>query len=300
MHGVTETAGTGRVDDMQGVLTAEVARRLLQYHLVRLRGVAGKSQTEAAARIDRKQPTIAAMEAGKSLPIQTNLEVLLTFYGAAEMFPLMRDLLTVARTDATEGEAGITSTVNDFTLAVGLEPYAGKIDCWQPSVVVGLLQTEEYARTLIQYHADRHPGVDVEKAVWLRMQRQAAVMREKDPVELWFFAEERAFRRPVGGPKVHLAQIDHLLKCTERRNIKIMMMEDSVGEHSALSGAFYLLAFQDGLRVAYEETARSAYYYDATDSVDSYSRTVDHLRVETLSPEKTVAALRSIRKDITR
>jgi transcriptional regulator with XRE-family HTH domain len=289
------------VSKVRGVLVAGVARRLLRYQLLRFRESAGVSQSQAAERIDRKQPTLAAMEKGETLPAQSALEVLLGFYGVPEAFGMMRDLLRIAQSnEEDESTPTITSTVHDFTLMVGLEPYAKKIEQFDGQVVTGLLQTERYARALTEFYASHTPGLDVDNTVALRLERQEAITRETNPAELWFFTEESTFRRPVGGPEVMREQLEHLLVMTELPNVVVQMLPNELGVHSALFGNFRLMGMADGLRVAYEETLRSAYYYDASDAADAYSRVVDRLRTEALSPTRTRAAVDEIRKGFTR
>lgn len=301
MQGVTYSApdDEGMDDDVQGVLNAEVAGRLLRYHLVRFREAAGIKQTEAANRIDRKQPTIASMETGKALPTQSNVEVLLNYYGAADSFPMMKGLLAAARTKAPNGDLPPVSTVEDFTLAVGLEPFARKIEVFEPSVLHGFMQTEDYARALIGYQSSITAGMDVEAAVEWRMQRQEAITRESEPADFWMFCEERAIRRLVGGSALMVAQWRHLVEMTHRPNVTIQIVSDDVALHPALAGAFYLLGFKDGWRVAYEETHRSAYYYNASDAVDAYSRCVDHLRHVAMTPAESVSLIEQLIREVT-
>jgi hypothetical protein len=71
-----------------------------------------------------------------------------------------------------------------------------------------------------------------------------------------------------------------------------------VAVHPALLGAFYLLAFEDGWQVAYEETQRSTYYYDG-DAVDVYNECVDHLRSFAWDPERSLDFVQRRKKEIT-
>lgn len=283
---------------MQGVLTAGVARRVLRWHLVRMRELANKSQADAAARIGRTQPAIAAVERGTSLPIQSNLEILCQFYGVEHAFPMMRDLLNAAKT-AGAGESGpaTTTVVEDFTLLVGLEPYAQLIEAYEQVVITGLLQTEAYGRVLLERYASHTPGVDVDRSLQLRMQRQQAITGD-DPAELWFFVDEPALRRPVGTPEVMAAQLEHLLAMTEQPHVNMQVLQLAAGPHSALAGSFELVSLRDGLRVAYEETGRSSYYYDASDAVDAYARVVDHLRHEALPPGDSRTMVHQMMKEL--
>lgn len=103
-------------------------------------------------------------------------------------------------------------------------------------------------------------GVNLEDSVALRLRRQSVVTREESPAELWCVVEEQVLRRPVGDPSVMAGQLDHLLELTKRPNINLQVIPHEVGVHPALTGAFFLLRFDDDWRVAYEETRRFAYY----------------------------------------
>jgi hypothetical protein len=165
-------------------------------------------------------------------------------------------------------------------------------------IVNGLLQTEAYARELIAYHASVTLGVNVEAGVALRLQRQSVITRELSPAELWWVTEEQALRRPVGDAAVMAGQLDHLLEMTGHPNINIQVIPHEVGVHPALKGAFFLLRFEDDWRVAYEETRRLAYTYDAPDAVEDYTKVMNHLRHLALSPKRSRVLISKMRKEI--
>lgn len=189
------------------------------------------------------------------------------------------------------------STMKDFELFVGLESVASGIEAFECAGINGLLQTKAYARELIAYHASITQGVNIEKRLTLRMERQSVVTRDEGPAELWCVVEEQALRRPVGGPAVMADQLDHLLEITKRPNINFQVVPQDVGLHPALTGAFSVLRFNDDWRVAYEETRRSAYYYDNPDDVEDYRMVMNHLRHLALNPRQSRAFLAQLRKE---
>jgi transcriptional regulator with XRE-family HTH domain len=283
---------------MHGVLGAAVAARLLRWHLVRFRG--GKSQAEAAERIGRSQPTIASMERGSSLPTQSNLEILLLFYGHHDAFPMMRELLTAAKSKPVADNGADFTSVTDFIVAIGLEAFASRIEAFEPAVVLGLLQTETYARTLVEHTRTLVPDFDADEAVRIRMARQAVLTRDHQPAELWWVTEERALRRLVGGPEVMGEQLAHLVRMAEQPGITIQVIRDDTALHAAMQGPFTLMSLQDGSRVAYEETRHAVHLYDASEAVDDYAREVDHLRHQALPPTESVELINRLRKELTR
>jgi hypothetical protein len=89
------------------------------------------------------------------------------------------------------------------------EQQAARLCYFEPCLVPGLLQTEEYARAVVSagglYRSDR-----VEELVNLRMSRQRLLHRENLP-ECVFVIDESALHRPVGGPVVINRQLGRLL-----------------------------------------------------------------------------------------
>jgi hypothetical protein len=140
--------------------------------------------------------------------------------------------------------------------------------------------------------------VNIDASVALRLQRQSAITREASPAELWWVTEEQALRRPVGDAAVMAGQLDHLLEMTGHPNINVQVIPREVGVHPALTGAFFLLRFEDDCRVGYEETRRIAYYYDSPDAVEDYTKVMNHLRHLALNPRRSRALIAKVRKEV--
>lgn len=293
----------GLDNDVQVTFGPKVARRVLRYELDRLCEQAAKTHTQAGERLGMSRVGFTHLVGGKNLPSRPALEVLMDYFSRPDRLPTMLELLAVAK--LKPGQQGTvqqdiepTSSMNDFELAIGLEAFATGIEVFEPMVVTGLLQTEAYARALINYHASITPGVDIDQSLSLRLQRQTVIARDIGSAELWCVIEEQALRRPVGDVEVMAGQLDHLLAMTERPNINLQIIPREAGVHPALKGAFYLLRFEDDWRVAYEETRRSAYYYDAPEAVEDYGTAMNHLRHLTLNPKRSRAFISKLRKEV--
>jgi transcriptional regulator with XRE-family HTH domain len=105
---------------------------------------------------------------------------------------------------------------------------------WFPSLVDGLLQTEDYARAILAVS----PGAtedEVNGRLAARMRRQQILTRE-DPPAAWFLADEAALRRRVGSPAIMAAQMTHLLAVARLSNITIQVVPAT--EHAGLLGGF--------------------------------------------------------------
>ena len=86
---------------------------------------------------------------------------------------------------------------------VGLEPEARSMKVYHPTLVYGLLQTQPYARALLEAHKpiEDTTAEFVRSSVELRMKRQEVLTRE-GPVKLHVILGEAALRYPVGGSEV--------------------------------------------------------------------------------------------------
>jgi hypothetical protein len=240
---------------------------------------------------------------GRNLPSKPALEILMAYFDRPDRTTLMVELLAMAKLkpdqqSSLSPDVEASSSMNDFELFVGLEAVANSIEVFEPVAVTGLLQTEAYARELIAYHASITHGVDVAESLALRLRRQSVITREENPAELWCVVEEQVLRRPVGDTAVMAGQLDHLLAMTGRPNINFQVLPHEVAVHPALKGAFSLFRFGDDWRVAYEETRRSAYYYDTPADVEDYEKVMNHLRHLALNPKKSRALISTVRKEV--
>ncbi|CAM5445957.1 hypothetical protein SCYAM73S_08241 [Streptomyces cyaneofuscatus] len=108
-----------------------------------------------------------------------------------------------------------------FSMYVSLEGAASLLRMYEPHFVPGLLQTEDYARSVMRTGAvGQTRPEDIERHVALRMERQSLLAKEDAP-RLWVIMDETVLRRPVGGPQVMRAQIDKLLEATELPHVTL-------------------------------------------------------------------------------
>lgn len=121
----------------------------------------------------------------------------------------------------------------DFAL---LESEAVSRFSYDPLLVPGLLQTEDYARGLLRAHFPPLDDEVVEQQVSSRLARQSLLSRKQPPLVLAFIIEETALRRSVGDATVMKAQLHKLLQCTRLRNVDIQVVPAALPAHSGLNG----------------------------------------------------------------
>ena len=92
---------------------------------------------------------------------------------------------------------------------IEIEREATSLRSFEPLIIPGLLQTPEYARTLL---AAQPAGTEdgLEQLVATRMDRQLILSRENPP-QLWCLLDEGALHRRVGGAKIMHDQLVHLV-----------------------------------------------------------------------------------------
>jgi Domain of unknown function (DUF5753) len=161
---------------------------------------------------------------------------------------------------------------NPYEVYIGLEAGAASIRNFEPIVVPGLLQTEEYARKTLRNGPGELDREDVERLVQVRMERQRILGREDRP-RLWAVLDEAVIRRLVGGPEVMREQLRHLIDCAEQGKTTLQVVPFGAGAHAGTTGPFVILEFPEPTDpdVVYVETLAGDIYLEASPDVDRYA-----------------------------
>jgi len=272
---------------------------LLGAHLRRLREAHGVSREDAGWEIRASESKISRMELGRVSFKERDVDDLLTLYGLVDAEERDR-LLTLARQANTPGWWHRYGDVlpSWFQSYLGLEAAASLIRTYEVQFVPGLLQTADYARSVVLLGHGRASADELDRRVDLRMRRQK-ILDRPDPVQLWAVIDEAVLRRPVGSRATMRAQIEALIDATQRPSVHLQILPFQVGGHSAAGGAFSILRFPDQELpdIVYVEQLSSALYLDKRDDVELYVDAMERLCVEADQPERTPDTLRRILKD---
>jgi transcriptional regulator with XRE-family HTH domain len=277
-----------------------VRRILLGSQLRRLRESKGITREDAGYSIRGSESKISRMELGRVSFKERDVADLLTLYGVTDETERAALLGLAREANAAGWWHSYTDVLpNWFQTYVGLEEAAALIRTYEVQFVPGLLQSEEYARTVTRLGQPSASPEDIERRVALRMQRQKLLVSERAP-RLWAVIDEAALRRALGGRKVMRGQIERLIEAADQPGVTIQVMPFQFGGHSAEGGAFTILRFpeQDLPDVVYLEQLTSALYLDKREDVDQYSQAMERLCVDSLQPEQTVKLLHSILKEM--
>lgn len=277
-----------------------VLRILLGQQLRKLRLAKGISREDAGYAIRASHAKISRLELGQVSFKTRDVEDLLRLYGVTD--PSERaSLLELADGANTRGwwQKYGDVTPNWFGVYVGLEGAASVIRSYEIQFVPGLLQTEEYARAVIQLSHGGASADEVDSRVSMRMRRQQRLTGPGAP-RLWAVLDEAAVRRPYGDGRVMREQIDHLLRMAELPNITLQIVPFAQGGHPAAGGPFSILRFAESELpdVVYLEQLSSALYFDKSEDTHHYIEIMDRLCVQAPQPAETPGFLASLRAEL--
>ncbi|MFB6621937.1 MULTISPECIES: Scr1 family TA system antitoxin-like transcriptional regulator [unclassified Streptomyces] len=183
-----------------------------------------------------------------------------------------------------------------FHAVADLEAVATKLCEFAPGVVQGLMQTASYARALTIAANPFVTDEYVEEKVTSRLSR-AGILADTARPEYWAILHEHVLLTPVGGPAVMAEQLDHITALAHRRVAVVTVLPRAVGAHAYMTGTLKLMEFADQPPTAYTETEFSGTLLDDPAVVKAAQRAYDLLRVAALSPEASLAMVKSAAED---
>ena len=283
-----------------------VPRRQLGRYLRELRNRERLTVKAAAEKLEWSEAKMWRIETGQTSLRSLDVEAMCRIYGAPA--DLMEALMGLAKETKARGWWHAYGDVipEGFDVYIGLEEAASQLAWYESELVPGLLQTEDYARTLIE--AD-NPGFDAEeisRRVHVRMARQPLVHRATAPLQLSVVLNEGILRRPVGGPTVMSAQLARLAEVSERPNVSVRVVPFSAGLHGGmLSGPFVILRFPlngDGREsepaTVYVDGFTGALYLDKPNEVDRYAQAFDSVWAMALNESQSRTLIRQAAKEL--
>jgi transcriptional regulator with XRE-family HTH domain len=240
-------------------------RRRLRTELRKAREAANLTQKEVAPAMDWSLSKLIRIETGAVTISINDLKVLLQLYqvGDTGRVQALVDMARAAREPAWWSSYR-EATSPEFLAFLGYESSASIIRNFQPVLVPGLLQTEEYARaTLIELlprvaQPEATMVTHVDKLVELRMERQERIAQHPEPPKLFFALDEAVIHRWVGGPDVMRRQLRRLRDALLDDAITIWIVPFSAGLYQRQRVAYQLFEFpaDDDDDVLYLEEAR--------------------------------------------
>lgn len=256
---------------------ASVARRSIGMELRKHRETAGVTVEFASKQAEISRQTLWKIEMGHPRVRIKNkdLDTLCRLYGTPD--DVREALVNLAEITRVKGWYSSFADLlpPGFDMYIGLEEYATRIATYEIILVPGLLQTEDYARTMISSVPGR-PESEIERRVEMRLRRQEILTRDGiRPAQLDVIINEAALCRQIGGPTVMAGQLRRINAVSELPNVSVRLLPFNAHSRiDVLAGPFVLLEFPgSGGPIAFVDgftEAHGASYYDKPAEIARY------------------------------
>lgn len=272
-----------------------VRAKRLTTELKQLRIDSGLTVEQAAAQLGWSYSKLNRYELGRQIPPPSAVAQILNLYGVRGG---RRDSLIQLARDANE--RGWWEDLGVFPGSyVGLEDAASVIRTWESALVPGLIQTEDYARAVIETSIDDLAPGDLEKRVMARIARQTLLSR-REPPQFHAIIAEGALRQRVGGPAVMREQLRKLEAIARKRpNVTIRVLPYAAGAHVGLEGAFTHLEFPEEIDppVSYFEGLWGETYIENAEGNRRIRLAYDRISDVALTSEESAALIVDLAKE---
>ena len=239
-----------------------------------------------AAALGWSESKLSRIETARTGINESDLERLLVAYDArSELRDRLHDLARRGRGRVwwTPYRSSVPAPYDEY---VALEAEAIAMSEWETQIVPGLLQTDEYARAVIEVGADIGDPETIHRRLALRMARQTVLIRDPPP-RLTVVLDEAVLHREVGGPDVLQRQLQRLHEASLRPGVEVLVLPFSAGAHAAQSESFMILDFADNTRgpVVHSEGLTGGFFHLKGDEVQVFREAFGDVRARALSAE---------------
>lgn len=160
---------------------------------------------------------------------------------------------------------------------VEVEAQATLIRQYHPTLIPGLLQTEDYARVIIRSGIPLDSDAEIEGQLRGRVERQKILSSGNAP---WYqvVLDEPWLHRPTGGREVMRQQLEHLVEASLKPRVTIQVIPTDTRYHAGHDGPVMLLTVPGKGNLVYIETRTSGHADDSPDVIEDYTKVFSELR----------------------
>ncbi|NGO67445.1 helix-turn-helix domain-containing protein [Streptomyces boncukensis] len=250
----------------------------------RVRLARGLQQKHLGTGTGYSEGYVSKVESGTIVPAPRFAEGCDRVFGTGDLFARqLRRLI--------EGEAP-----SWFAPYMDAEREASEIQEYCIAFVLGLLQTEKYARSVFERGPLPLTREEIEARVTSRLRRREILERPRPP-EVWAILHEACLRMRVGSARVMADQLGHILDALQHfptLTVQVLPYEAAAG---APSTPFTMLEIPESSPVVYVEGPQGGRPYDAKEAMANSRRQMNHLRASALSPQDSLAYVSAIKDD---
>ncbi|WP_405806442.1 helix-turn-helix transcriptional regulator [Streptomyces sp. NBC_00210] len=246
---------------------------------------AGVSREDLGKEANYEYESVKSMEQGRRRPTVRLLQVADQMCGAQGKLAAAQEFLKPEPFPARSQEY------------MAAEAEAIALHWYEPLLIPGLLQTEEYARVLMSESCPPLDDETVEERVRARMERQEALTR-KTSTMFSFVLHEATLRTLVGGREAMGRQLERLLEVGELRNASIQVLPMGRCSGLALMGPMVLLENSDNERCAFAEGQTTSAFYAEPSKVSELTQRHSMIRMHALSVAESAAFIRKVAEEL--
>lgn len=249
------------------------------------RTAAGMSQEDLGKAISYSSSLISAVENGQRPPTAEYVRSVDRALKTGGLFErLLKDLVSIDRAPIW------------LRYWIIFEREAKFLKWFEPSLVPGLLQTEEYARAVLECGGLLQPS-EVDRSAGSRIDRQE-IPNKPTPPQVVVVVDEAVLHRFVGNADIMAKQLTRLVTLSKQSNIHIHVVPASAGVHPGLAGGFILAKGAD-FEAAHLDAALQAQIVDRRDHLDTLLARWEAIRGEALPRAQSVELIREVAKQWT-
>ncbi|MFD5633549.1 helix-turn-helix domain-containing protein [Streptomyces sp. NPDC127077] len=217
-------------------------RRRLREQLRRLRESKHLTQKAVAEQLEWSHSKIIRIESGTVGISITDLRALLALYSVADAAQI-DTMVSMARAakERPWWDAYKNMAPQAFVVSIAYENAASVIRNFEPDLVPGLLQTEEYAREVLQWTS---PPEQAGPRADLRLERQERLFRPDGP-EMHFIVDEGALARTVGRPAVMRRQLNRLKELADHPKVTLRVVPFHLGLYRYFTTSYVIFEFAE-------------------------------------------------------
>jgi transcriptional regulator with XRE-family HTH domain len=269
--------------------------RRLASELRKLREAAGHTREGVTEATRINGSTLYRIEHAQARPQLRTLHALCDLYQVSDSKRV--ELVSLTKDAGKQGwlETYPAELPDEYTTYIHFESEAKTIRNYESLFVPGLLQTEDYARAVVEGTLPLATSQQIEDRVRARLQRQE-LLRKDRPLRLRAIVDEAALHRVVGGTHVMRKQLLHLDETTKLPHIELQVIRFQAGAHPGMPGSFVLIDFPDPAdpAVVYIDSMAGDLFLEEDVDVERYSLMLEHLLGIALSPHESRRLIASL------
>lgn len=260
-----------------------------------LRIAADMTIAQAATALECSDAKISRLENGQRGAIARDVRDLCELY----QVPKARrdELMTMSRESRSADRNNASTIPAKYSTFVALEASAVNLRSYEATLIPGLLQTERYARTVIESNGIFSDPAEIKERIQIRMERQRRLTSRVRPLQAHFIIDENVLWRPLGdGPEAAAAreeQLAHLVWASRLPNVTLQVIPYGAGIYQGMEAStMVLLSLEDGTKrstTCYLEGLIVELFLRGHSEIELISQKFERMRTLAMSPARSRA-----------